>query len=211
MRSARIALAGGLLLMALALGVTLAHAPLVVAGTDEVATGEHVELERGDVGDCQRAGTLPQGTTAIRLALETIAVGPRVKVKALSGTRVVTEGERAAGWGIAQSVTIPVRRVARAEPDAVLCTSVGPTVEPFRVRGTLVRQSATGGHSLGEIEVAAEYLRPGSSSWLSLASAVANHMGVGNATHGAWIAFLVLALMLATIALVSLQALRELG
>jgi hypothetical protein len=210
MRSARIALAGGLLLMALALGVTLSRPPVVVAGTDEIATGEHVEVDRGDVGDCQRGGTLPQGTTAIRLALETIAVGPRVEVKALSGTRVVTQGERAAGWGITQSVTVPVRRVARAEPNVVLCVSVGPTVEPFRARGALLRQGAAGGHSLNEIDLRAEYLRPGSSSWLSLASVIAGRMGVGNATHGAWIAFLVLALMVAVIALISLQTLRDL-
>lgn len=209
MHRVSIALAAGLLLTLIAVGVTVSHPPLVVAGTNSTPTKEYVELFRGDVSDCQPAGTLPRGTTAVRLAFETIAVGPRVGIKLMAGSRVVTAGERAAGWGVAQSVIVPVGRVSRTARGVRLCMSIGPTVEPFRARGVLVHPGATGAPLLQEVRLGAEYLRPGGGSWLSLASSVAHHMGVGNASGGSWIAFFLLALMLVISALVSWATLKE--
>ena len=114
-----------------------------------------MELFRGDVSDCQPAGTLPRGTTAVRLAFETIAVGPRVGIKLMAGSRVVTAGERAAGWGVAQSVIVPVGRVSRTARGVRLCMSIGPTVEPFRARGVLVHPGATGAPLLQEVRLGA--------------------------------------------------------
>ena len=56
-----------------------------------------------------------------------------------------------------------------------------------------------------------DYLRPGTSSWLSLAGEVAHRMGLGRAAAGTWIVFLALALLAAAIVLASRLLLRELG
>ena len=54
-----------------------------------------------------------------------------------------------------------------------------------------------------------EYLRPGSSSWWSLASSVAHRMGLGRSPAGTWIVFFLIAIMIAVAALASLMVLRE--
>src|SRR6202043_813748 len=48
-----------------------------------------------------------------------------------------------------------------------------------------------------------EYLRPGHSSWWSLASSVARRMGLGHAAAGTWIVFLLIALMITVVTLAS--------
>jgi hypothetical protein len=54
------------------------------------------------------------------------------------------------------------------------------------------------------------YLRPGSKSWWSLAPSIIRHIGLGHEPHGTWTAFLVVALMLAVVFVVSLLTLKEL-
>jgi hypothetical protein len=204
-RSAKITVAGALALMLLAVVITLARAPLVVIGTNSIADDATAELADGRAGTsaCQQAGVVPQGTTAIRVAIEVLAVGPAVTVKVLSGTGVVTEGHEPAGWGVATSATVPVRRVPATLQHARLCIAIGPTVEPFRVRGSPVGPEADVRHLRG-IRLQAEYLRPGPRSWWSLASSVAHDIGIGNATGGGWVAFPILALM-ALVALLAIQ------
>jgi hypothetical protein len=59
--------------------------------------------------------------------------------------------------------------------------------------------------------VGVEYLGPGRSSWLELASSVATNMSRGRAWSGIWVVFLVVALMLIAAALAAWLALRELA
>src|SRR6202035_4134591 len=99
MRSVMVVLAVGLALLAIAVVALLSRAPLTVAGTNSIPAKVDVELEKGDVGSCQPAGTIPQGTSAIRIAIEARAVGPMVTLKVFSGSRVLTEGREVAGWG----------------------------------------------------------------------------------------------------------------
>jgi hypothetical protein len=211
-RSAKITIAAALALTLFAIALTLSRSPLVLAGTNSIADEGTAELDDGhaSTSSCQQAGVVPQGTTAIRVALEVLAVGPAVTVKVLSGTSVVTEGREPAGWGVATSATVPVTRVPRTLQHARICITIGPAVEPFRVRGTAIRPNAEVRH-LGEIRLQAEYLRPGPDSWWSLASSVARDIGVGSAAGGPWIAFPVLALMLLVALLVTRLALRELA
>jgi hypothetical protein len=212
-RSVRITLAVALALTLAALGFTLSRRPLVVAGTNSIATEAVGELD--DVGTrastCQQAGVVPAGTTAIRVSLEVRAVGPAVTIKLLSGSRVITEGSEPAGWGVAPNATVPVRRVADTVQHARMCVTVGETVEPFRVRGAPLEPNTIEVDSLREIRLAAEYLRSGHNSWWSLASAIARHLGMGNWSDGPWLAFLGIALMLAIALSLSLLTVRELA
>jgi hypothetical protein len=154
---------------------------------------------------CAPAGTLPAGTSAIRLSLVGNA-GPHVKLTARSGLQIIASGERAAGWGIAESLTVPVNRVSEASPNTEICVTFGRTVEPVAINGGLVRNAAG-----GEVpSFRAEYLQTGGKSWWSLASGVAERMGRGHAPSGTWIVFLLIAAMIAVAALASQLIIREL-
>jgi hypothetical protein len=196
----RVALAASLVLAATAVGVVLSRAPLTVVGTNSIPTPAS-EYVKGASSRCQFGGTLPQGTSAIRISAGS-NLGPRVTLKVLSGAQVVTEGERDPGWGTDQTVTVPVRRVPRTIPNANVCIAFGPTIEVIHINGTLRFLSVT---------PRIEYLRPGRASWWSLASSIAGRMGRGHAPGGSWIVFLLLALMITVATLASRLILRELG
>jgi hypothetical protein len=201
----RLALAAGLTVMAAALGIVLSRAPLTVAGTNGVPANFAIEFIHGREVKCQAGGTLPEGTTTIRVSLSA-NIGPRVGLRVLSGSTVVTEGERDAGWGVDETVTVPVGRVGRTIPDIRICATIGAVVEPIQVNGAQVRTPAGGQVVLLRME----YLRPGPRSWLSLASSIARDMGIGHAPSGAWGAYTAIAVMIAASALASRLVLREL-
>jgi Predicted membrane protein (DUF2142) len=214
MRSVKLALAVALALTAAAIVVTLSRAPLTVAGTNSIRLVGSIAIH-GDIGGCQESGTLPRGTTAIRLSLSAI-VGPRVVLRVLSGGHTLTRGERAAGWGSQTTVTVPIGRVSHAVRGALVCTSLGPSVEPpslenFRLDGALARPISEQARILQDVRMRMEYLRPGPRTWWSLASSVTRRMGLGHAAGGRWLAFLVLALMIAVAALASWSTLQEIA
>jgi hypothetical protein len=198
----RIALAVGLALVAIAIGVVLTRSPVTVAGNNSVAAEHGAGYAYGGTSNCQLAGTVPRGTSAIRFSFSN-NVGPTVTVKVLSGGRVITEGTRHAGWGVDETVTVPVKRISRAIPNARVCVALGQTAEAVEINGSVV----PGGNA---VRFRIEYLRPGDSSWWSLASTVARRMGWGHAPSGTWIVFLLIALMITVATLVSRLLLREL-
>src|SRR5271163_1764614 len=83
LRSVPVALTVGVALAVAALAVVLSGSPPTVAGTNSVAA-ERANGVAGGTGGCQESGTMPSGTTAIRLSLGA-DVGPSVTVKVLSG------------------------------------------------------------------------------------------------------------------------------
>jgi len=203
----RLALAAGLTATLLALGVVLSGSPPVIAGTNGVSDRFIASyLYSGEQLSCQRGETLPRGTDAIRVSL-TANAGPAVGVRVLAGSRVITAGERTAGWGIAATVTVPVARVARAISDASVCITLGAAVTPVQVNGVLA--SSAGGRQT--LTPRLEYLRPGASSWLTLIPSIAAHMGIGHAPSGAWLAYMVIAIMISVAAIATGLVLRELG
>jgi hypothetical protein len=204
MLPSRIALAVGLTALAVALGVLLSGSPLTVAGTNGVPANLAVAFIRGSEVSCQAGGTLPQGTEAIRVSLSA-NTGPKVSLRVLSGATLITEGARGAGWGIDETVTVPVTRVPRTIRDTRICTTVGPAVEPLQVNGSRV----PGANGRTTIELRMEYLRPGPHSWRSLAGSIARRMGLDHAPSGSWVAYLAIAVMLAVAVLVSGIYLRE--
>jgi hypothetical protein len=204
MRSVKIALAAGLTAIATTLVVVLSRPPLGVAGTDEVAAQLAVTSTPGNQKECQDGGTLPQGTQAIRVSLSANA-GPKLSIEVLSGSRVVTRGEGDAGWGLAETVTVPVKRVSRTVGNTRICVTIGPAAERILVNGTEVQTS------LGrEIWLRMEYLRPSRGSWFSLAASVVHDIGIGRAPSGDWIAYLAIALTVSVCALSCRLVLREL-
>jgi hypothetical protein len=200
--SVRAALAIGLALMATALIVVLSQSPLTVAGTNSIPAYKAVASAAGGSGGCQPSGTMPRGTSAIRISASA-NTGPRVTVKALSGAQLITSGERDAVWGVDETVTVPVKRVPRAIPNTSICIAFGPTVEHIQINGALVPTTSASGQSGRALMFRVEYLRPGHSSWWSLASSVARRIGLGHAAAGTWIVFALIALMVAVIALAS--------
>jgi hypothetical protein len=199
-----LALAAGLTAVAIALGLVLSSSPLTVAGTNGVRANFAVTFIRSSGVNCQAGGTVPQGTEAIRVSLSANS-GPKVSEEVLSGSTLVSSGTRAAGWGIDETVTVPVTRLAHAVRDARVCTTVGQMVEPIQVNGSTIPTAA--GRS---ILLRMEYLRAGSRSWLALVPSIAGDMGFARAPSGAWVAYLVIAAMLVVALLASRLVLREL-
>jgi hypothetical protein len=205
----RLALAAGLALVAIAIIIVLSRSPLVVVGTNGVPAYRGVAYANGGTSGCQVAGTIPSGTTAIRISASA-NVGPTVTLRAISGSEVITEGKRPAGWGIDESVTVPVKRVSSTVSTARLCTTFGKSLEPIEINGAEVQTTGPGGTRARAVRLRFEYMRPGSSSWWSLARGVAHRMGFGHAPSGTWIVFLLIALTIAIAALASRLVLREL-
>jgi hypothetical protein len=204
-----IALVVGLALIAIAIGVVLSRAPLAVIGSNEIPLTHGVAYAKGGSRGCQQGGTVPAGTTAIRVSAG-VNTGPSVTVKVLSGGQVVTHGKRPAGWGITESVTVPVKRVERAIPNATVCVAFGPSVEEIEINGSVVRTTSASGKPAQAVRLRFEYMSPAHRSWWSIVSPVARRMGFGHAPSGTWIVFLLLALAIAIVALASRLVLREL-
>ncbi|HYB24764.1 MAG TPA: hypothetical protein VED41_13260 [Solirubrobacteraceae bacterium] len=212
MRGVRIALIVALGLVAGAVAAVLSRSPPSVtrarapmAHATELATlGSGAEI-------CQGGEALPRGTTAVRVWLEAV-IGPPLTLTATSGSRVLAGGRRAAGWS-AGSVTIPVRALGRTSSGVTICVRVGRAREPVSVLGVgaparYAAYDAAGAPARGRVLI--EYLRPGGSSWWSLARSVARRMGLGHALAGAWVALLALALVAAMASASSWLLLREL-
>jgi len=203
------ALAGGLALIAIGVGVSLAHAPLTVARMGAPPEHTLVATTRAAAA-CQAGETLPRQTHAIRLSL-TAALGPRIAVRVLSGSRVVTRGNTAAGWSEA-SVTVPVQPLPRAVAPVRVCFAMSSMNGKVAMRGTPSGPRAAAKSAEGALpgRMDIEYLSPGGSSWWSRATAVARRLGLGRTASGTWNALLVMVLAAALIALSSWLVVREL-
>lgn len=210
MTRAAVALAVGLGLVAIALGVTLSGSPLVVAAASSTGRETLAETNK-DAGACQANEVLPAGTSAIRFSLKS-DVGPRVSISALTGTHVLINGVTSAGW-TSEAVTVSVRPMARATSHVRICFNLGSTNEPVAINGVRTGRAVAAIASNGEAlpgRVGIEYMRPARSSWWSTAQAVARRIGLGRAPSGTWIVLLLLALMGVIIATASWLTLKEL-
>jgi hypothetical protein len=208
-RSVAVALAVGLTLTVIALCVVLSGSPVTVVGTNSIPATPGVAYAKGGSSGCQLSGTLPAGTSAIRLSVSQ-NTGPRVTLKVFSGPTLIAQGERPAGWGIDESVTLPIKRVPRSIPNAQICLTFGQAIEPIEINGSVVRTQTPSGKSASGVRFRVEYLRPDHRSWWSLAGTVARLMGFGHAPSGTWIVFLLVALMITVATLASWLVLREL-
>jgi hypothetical protein len=210
-RSVIAALAVGLASIGIAIIAVLAHSPLTVAGTNSVPGNDYIELEeKGKLSNCQPAGTLPRGTSAIRLGVEGLHFSPAMTVQVLLGSHVLREGHQMAGGPSVPNVTVPITRLSHAIDGARICTTVGPAFEPARFYGTPRHTSVPRSNPLQEATLHIEYLRPGKKSWSSFLPSIVDHMGLGHAPSGSWIVFLLLILMLSVVFIVVRLTLEEL-
>jgi hypothetical protein len=206
----KIVLAAGLALIAVAVFATLLHSPATVASTNGVQPSAMLMSARNDAEACQAREAIPAGTTAVRLQI-VATTGPRVSVEVMQGGRVVTRGTKGTAWygGV---VTVPVREVSHAVAHATVCFALrdlSGQVEAFGTPTTAATAARANGKPLpGRVTIS--YLRPGPSSWWSLAGGVIRHMELGRAASGRWIGLLIAALAAAAIAVGAWTVTREL-
>jgi hypothetical protein len=194
----RIALIVGLVALALAAALTLTKSPARVVGSDSIPLRIQVARLRGGDSGCQAGGTVPGGTSALRLFVES-TVGPSLDVSIRLGRRVLSRGHIPSGWTGA-GVVVPVRRLGHDEHEPLVCFSLGKSGEPILILGARRPEG-----------VRIEYLAAGRSSWYSLALTVARHIGLGRAPSGSWVVLLLAALMAAAGTLACWLCLRELA
>jgi hypothetical protein len=212
MQRVTVALAAGLALLAVAIGLTLLHSPRSVAASNGSPLEENrIALATRGATYCQAHELLPARTSAIRLSLLAFA-GPSVHVVVLAGGHQITSGVQGSGW-TSRVVTVPLRALPHAVPDVTVCVSFSLHDEHVFVFGepTSAAMAAHDGNRalLGRMWI--EYLRPGTRSWASLAPTIVDHMALGRAVSGIGIVFLALALLVAIAVLTSGLALRELS
>jgi hypothetical protein len=205
----RIALAICLALTAIAVGVSLARSPLVRAGTDWTPLPTEVDATYAPVTVCQSEEVLPKSTTVIRMSLLSL-LGPRVKLQALVGGRVVTSGEIGYGW-TGTVVAIPVRPVARSYSHVTICFSLAKRQQLVNFRGdnTTRAPAVSNGTQILPGRIRIEYLRPDRASWLSLALPTARRIGL-TIGGGAGIVLIPFVLLLTAASLSSWLLMRDL-
>lgn len=212
MTSVRVVLAVGLTLIVITLIVALSRAPLTLAGANDVRPASKLGRTTGTryAYACQARETLPPNTSAVRLSLFAV-VGPKMTVSMWLGSHQITSGTRGAGW-VGSVVTVPLKPLPDAHFPVKLCFRLSSINGPIQVIGQetppAVAAVSNGEPLAGRIRV--EYLRPGTRSWLSLASDITRRMGFGHAASGAWDLLLVIALAAAVVTLSTLLAARRL-
>lgn len=211
MRRITILLATGLLLIAVAVALVLAHAPQTLARANAVPLAQKLGSTTRDLEACQAGETLPSDTSAVRLGLFTL-LGPRVTVKIFAGSRVIAEGTRGPGWD-ATDVTVALDRAPRAGVSPVtVCLGLTAVNTEVSFLGNSARRAqamSIGGKPLpGRIRI--EYLQPGHTSWWSLAGSIVRNLGFGHAIAGALNVVFVATLAAAILALSSWLIVREL-
>jgi hypothetical protein len=208
----RIALGSSLTLLAVTIGLTLAHAPMTVARTNRPSgqPEEPIASSHERAAYCQAGETLPRGTSALRIWLDA-TYGPRVEVEVTVSGRPLVSGTRGAGW-IGGSVTIAVKPLPRTVSGATVCVSFRAQDETVFVQGnaTPAASAARDGRQTIAGRMWIDYLRPGDRSWASLLPSTARRLGLGRAAAGIWVSFLVLALAASVILLTSRLVLEEL-
>ncbi len=204
------ALAAGLVAIAVAVAITLSRAPLRVAKGRSVPPEKVLVETTTDGGACQYNELMPRDTSAIRLGLFS-ASSPAVTVKVFAGSRLITSGALAAGWA-GEGATVPVAKISRSVSPVEVCFHLDSVTGDTEMLGRAVRPAeatvARGRRLPGRISI--EYLQPGHSSWWSLAGSVARRLGLGRAASGIWNALLVMVLVVMVLALSSWLVARDL-
>lgn len=206
----KVATAGALVVIAVAIGLTLTQSPIAVSAVNTPQQTVIALVDR-PMTVCQLGETLPRGTTGVRLRMPSVN-GPRVTAELSVNGRLIAHGEHESGTTGAV-VTIPVGPLPVAYSGVKLCFHLFLNGdETIAFVGAPAHMASVAGSSVQvPRRVRVEYLHPGSSSWWSLTTQVARRMGLGHAPSGTWVALFVLLSMIAVLALCSRLILRELS
>jgi hypothetical protein len=211
MRRVKVVFGIGLILAAAGIAVSLSQAPATVAAVNNTELGVLAQVTH-ETEVCQSNEVLPPDTTAIRLQLY-VVTGPRVALEVLAHGRVIVHGEHGSGW-TGNVVTLPVQPLSRQRSGVEICfTPFLNGDETAVLLGEPTTPAGAARDAAGTLpgRVTVEYLRPGRSSWWSLAPGVARRMGLGRAWSGTWWVLLVVCLMGSVILVASRLVLRELA
>ncbi len=200
----------GLAITGVTLGVVLSESPPRVLATSSPSTQVVAISDVGYLAACQANETLPRGTTAIRMSLAAF-IGPAVKITVSSDGQKIAAGGHESGWS-GQRVTVPVRTASHTIPAVTVCFTTVPLHDELIAYGirtgkTDAAHTSSGAAIPGRVSI--EYLGAGRTSWLSLITVVARHMGLGRGWSGTWVALLVAMLTLAASALAYALLLRD--
>ncbi len=206
----RIALAVCLALTAIAVAVSLAHSPMVLAGTDGTPLPTEVGATFAPDTVCQPDEVLPRGTTVIRMSLLSL-LGPRIKLWATAGGQTITTGEIGYGW-TGTVVGVPVKPLSRTYSNVTVCFSLAKRQQLVNFRGatTTHAPAVSNGTQVLPGRIRIEYLRPGKEPWLSLALPTARRIGL-SVGGGGGIVLVPFALLLLMGSLTSWLMVRDLG
>jgi hypothetical protein len=196
-RKVKVTLGVGVALLVAGCAVILTQSPLRVVRSAARATTLGSTII-GNAEVCQPNELLPAGVSAIRLSVGSY-FGPKVRVRMLAGSRVITEGTRGPVW-TGTSVTVPVKPLRYAASHVRLCMNIGPNTELvfFRESPAVASEAAEfgPGASLGG-KVGVEDLALSQGSWWSRIGLLANRMSIGHALTGTWVVWLIAALVAA--------------
>jgi hypothetical protein len=210
-RDVKVTLGVGIALMIAVGALTLTHSPPRVVRVGTETTAPLGSIFSG-LKVCQANELLPAGVSGIRLGL-VAAYGTGVRLKLLSGSRVLTEGRRNSDW-TSSSVTVPVTPLNHTVSHVKLCVDLGPNSERIIIGGTATpaREAAvsTSGQSIGG-RIGVEYITAAKGSWWSRILSVARHIGIGHALSGTWVVLLIAMLMAAVGVLAIRVTLRDLS
>jgi DMSO/TMAO reductase YedYZ molybdopterin-dependent catalytic subunit len=208
----RLSLAVGLLAIALALVLALTRSDERRSGTDLTPNGVFaVALRPGQVA-CQAGELTPADTAALRMTIGTYGAAGQPLSVSLKGPRgaLVTDGRLGAGWtqGV---VRIPVREVRAASDQNRFCirNEASNNIAIAGDRPDPGYDLTLDGHTIHDVRMRVDYMRPGRETWASLAPVVAHRFSLAKASwlrHWAWAAYLVLALAAVAVAAALLLA-----
>lgn len=206
----RIALAICLTLTAIAVVVSLAHSPMVLAGTDGTPLPTEVGATFAPDTVCQPDEVLPRGSTIMRMSLLSL-LGPRIKLWVTDGGRTITTGGIGYGW-TGTVVAVPVKPLPRTYANVTVCFSLAKRQQLVNFRGATTTHgpAVSNGTQVLPGRIRIEYLRPGKESWLSLALPTARRIGL-SVGGGGGIVLVPFALVLLMGSLTSWLLVRDLG
>jgi hypothetical protein len=211
MSRVKIALAGGLVVTAAAIALTLLQSPAqITRGTQTPGETEIDATTAHGTTICQRHQLLPRDTTEIQPKLGANS-GPEVHLRVISAGTVITGGQRGSGWS-GRIVTVPVKPLSRNVSDVTICIDFSlhnETVSAYGSPASGTNRATEGGQILKE-RLWINDLSPAKQSWASQLGSIFTHLELGRTMTGPWIVVLVLALMASVIALASMLALKEL-
>jgi hypothetical protein len=207
--TARRVAAVGVLVIVAFFAVLLTQRGERTSGTNLTPDRELVALLGGGQQVCQEQELLPGDTAALRLGIDVSGAGPPLSatVTGRDGA-TLTSGRLAAGWRGGE-VRIPVSHVSRTAADARVCVRDddpargGRAIDLGGQAYSLGQTAEVAGKLEENVHIRIDYLRPGRESWLRLAPTIVSRFSLGKADplrHWAWVAFLVLMLGCAVLA-----------